>query len=412
MRATILSVGSELLRGDIVDTNAAFLTRACSQLGFEVDRVVQMGDRLDDLTNLVRFAGEHFGLVLITGGLGPTEDDLTRQAIAGALNEPLYEDEALIDAIAERFRGMGRPMTRNNRQQGLLIPSATAIPNPNGTAPGWYVERDGKVIVAMPGPPREMHPMWRDWVLPRMERLLPGAVAMRGLMTFGVGESMLEERIRDILHRHEGVIVATYAKTYGVQIHITARGTSAEESQSLLDTTVREIEERVGDAIFGAGDTTLSAVVGEMVRAGGRSLAVMESCTGGEIASLLTNVTGSSEYFMGGVVAYSPEVKARHGVEREIMDQHGVISAETARAMARAVRESFGTEIGVSSTGIAGSEPVEDNPPGTVFVAVSLDDREDVQEIHRPGRRETVKGFAAQCALDLLRRTLLGVNTP
>lgn len=412
MRATILSIGSELLRGDITDTNAAYLARSLSRLGVEVDRVVQMGDRLPDLTALIVDEFHRSDLIVTTGGLGPTEDDLTRQAIAAALREDLYEDESLINDMEARFRSMGRPMVPSNRQQALLIPSALAIPNPNGTAPGWYVERDGKVIVAMPGPPAEMQPMWNDRVLPEIQRMMPGSVSMRALMTFGLGESLLEERIRDILHRRPGVTVATYAKDAGVQVHVTARGDSPPAAQSLLDDTVRDLEERLGEAIFGTGNVTLSQVVGDLLRRHSATVAVMESCTGGQLASLLTDVPGSSDYVLGGVVAYSRAAKAAHGVDQETMDTFGLISPETARAMARAARDGFNATIGLATTGIAGGEPVEGKPPGTVFVAISTPDAEELQEIHRPGRREVIKRFAAECALDLLRRALLRMEVP
>jgi nicotinamide-nucleotide amidase len=410
VKAIIISIGSELLRGDIVDTNAAYLAREISPVGFEVVRVDQVGDNLDRLRSIFVSALTDADIVIATGGLGPTEDDVTRQAIAAALGEELYHDPGLLSTIEARFASMGRPMTKNNQQQALLIPSAEAIPNPNGTAPGWYVRWNGKVVVAMPGPPGEMEPMWTDEVLPRLEQLLPGSVATLALMTFGLGESWLEDRIAHLLHSHPNVTVATYAKSAGVQVHVTARADSPEEAERLLTEMRQQLQDRLGSAIFAVGERTLADVVGEMLDDRGLTLAVMESCTGGDLANLITTNDGSSEHFLGSIVAYSRDVKAAYGVDERIMNEHGLISAETACSMARAATQQLHADVGMSTTGIAGMESVEGRPPGTCFVAVSLNGHEEVREIHRPAPRPVAKRYFAQCALDLLRQQLLAAQ--
>lgn len=406
MRAIVVSVGSELLRGDIVDTNAAFLGRELSEIAVDVRRIAQFPDVLPELQHGIIEARRDAEVTVCTGGLGPTEDDLTRQAIAGALDEQIYVDRHLVDEIANRFKAMGRRMPASNQQQAQLIPSARAISNPNGTAPGWYVERDGRIVVAMPGPPGEMQPMWRDSIRPRLEEMLSEKTSTVALMTFGLGESAVEERIRDVLHWSPDATVATYAKANGVQVHVTARGSTVEKSRALLDEVETRLRDRLGDAVFGTGDATLSSVVGTLALERGLEIGVMESATGGEVASMITNTPGSSAYFRGGIVAYTKEAKIAYGVDGGVITQHGLVSGQTALSMASAACIQFGAGAGIGVTGVAGDEPVEGHPAGTAFVAVAVDGCGAVREIHRPGPRQTVKRFVAQSALDLLRRRL------
>jgi nicotinamide-nucleotide amidase len=411
-RAAVLSIGSELLRGDILDTNAAFLTRQLSQLGFHVQWVEQVGDELETLTQAVRRAIAAAQVVVCTGGLGPTQDDLTREAIAAAVEETMFSDPDLKIDLEARFAAMRRQIVESNFRQTQRIPSADALPNPNGTAPGWYVRKNGRIIVALPGPPGEMEPMWRDAAEPRLAALLTSATARRALMTFGIGESMLEHRISEIIGRQSDVIVATYAKSSGVEVHVTAHSRSLAEAQALVDDTEREIRRRLGMAVYGVGGETLSSVVGQALQRRGLTLAVMESATGGELASMITDNPGSSVYFLGGIVAYTRPLKEAYGVAAEVIERHGIISREVARAMAAAARRQTGALVGIGVTGVAGTAAVEGKPPGTCFLAVDLEHSPCVREIHRPAHRAVAKRFFAQCALDLLRRTLEGDETP
>ena len=404
VRAVILSIGSELMRGDIVDTNAAFLSRELSMLGFEVCRVGAYPDQLEELTEAVSDALRDADVTVCTGGLGPTLDDLTRDAIAAALGEDLYFDEALYDDIEQRFALLRRKMPESNRRQAALIPSAKAIPNANGTAPGWFVTHEGGVIVAMPGPPKEMQPMWGDLVLPQLQALLPGHLAMVSLMTFGLGESAVEERIAEVIAGHPDVTVATYAKDAGVQVHISARADTAIAAEELAQQAESRVRALLGEAIFGFAEDTLSSVVGQALLDLHATLAVMESASGGDLASLITNNPGSSEYFVGGIVAYTRDAKCAFGVDPEIMEQHGLISPQTALSMAAAVRARLRADVGLAVTGIAGGDTVEGHAPGTCFVALDLPGSQEVREIHRPASREVAKRFFAQSALDLLRR--------
>lgn len=407
MRAVVLSIGSEILRGDIVDTNACYLARQLSQLGFDVACVEAVGDSMESLTAGLRDALQRGDVVIGTGGLGPTEDDLTRQAIAMILGEEPVVDEEIVAEIHARFHDMGRPMPTSNRQQALVIPSAQVISNPHGTAPGWLVRRDGRIIAAMPGPPHEMEAMWATSVRPVLETLLPGQIAMRSLMTFGLGESAVEERVADAIHWHEHVTIATYAKSNGIQIHITARGGSAQQAEDLATDAEEMVRDRLGDVVFGIGDGTLAEVVGVLLRERGHTLAVMESCTGGLLGSLITSVSGSSDYFAGGIIAYTGAAKVRYGVDRGVIERHGIVSEETAKAMADAACDALGTDAGVGVTGVAGDDAIEGHPPGTCYIAARVGGVVSARELHRPGQRDVAKHFFAQSALDLLRRILI-----
>jgi nicotinamide-nucleotide amidase len=406
MRAILLSVGAELLRGDIVDTNAAFLSRRLSELGFTVARVVQVGDDLGDLSRAVLESLTGAEILVCSGGLGPTEDDLTREAIAAALGEDLFVDPLLAGDIHARFAAMRRGMPESNLRQAMRIRSASALPNPHGTAPGWLVRHDGRVIIALPGPPREMRPMWEERAEPEIDDLIPGGRATASLMTFGLGESTLEKKIADIIHGHPDVTVATYAKTNGVEVHVTARGATDAEASDRRDEAEHALRRRLGEAVFGTGRDTLSEAVAAVLGRLGLTVATMESVTGGDLANLITNNPGSSDYFVGGIVAYTRRVKESHGVDAAVIERCGMISGETAQAMADAVRATLGSDIGVSTTGVAGAQPVEGKAPGTCFLAVSMEGVKEAREVRRPAQRDIAKRYFAQCALDLLRRSL------
>lgn len=410
MRAAILSIGNELLRGDIVDTNAACLARSLSDLGFEVVGSRTVPDDLEQATEAVSDALRRAVVTVTTGGLGPTQDDLTRDAIAAALGEEIFTDDDLISEIEQRFASLRRPMPASNLRQAGRIPSAVALPNPHGTAPGWLAEKGGRLIAALPGPPREMEPMWQSHVLPRLERLLPGATVMRGLMTFGLGESSVEERIEHVIGRSNDVRVATYVKAAGVEVHIAAHAKDRGEANRLLGEVEAELRKALGAAVFGRDGDTLAEAVGRLMEPQGLTLGVMESCTGGELANLITDRDGSSSQFLGGIVAYSRQLKEANGVRSQVIEEHGMISAETALAMARAVRERLEVDLGVGVTGIAGRESVEGRPAGTCFVATSTPSGDEVREIHRVSSRPAAKQYFALCALDLLRRQLQGVD--
>ncbi|MBI2911962.1 MAG: competence/damage-inducible protein A [Chloroflexi bacterium] len=408
MRAEILSIGTELLLGQIVDTNAQFLAQELAPLGIDLYWVSQVGDNLGRLEEVIRRAWARSDVVICTGGLGPTEDDVTREGIAAALEEPLDVDPGLAEDVRALFRRRGWPMPDRNLKQANLIPSARPLPNPNGTAPGWWVERNGKLLVAMPGVPREMMPMWQEQVLPRLLPRCGGTILSRTLKTLGLGESAVEERL-GALTRSPNPTVATYAKPDGVHVRISAKAPTEAEASILIAQMEERLRPLLDEYTYGRDDDTIEQVIGDLLRSRQMSLACLESCTGGLVASAITDAPGSSVYFRGGLVAYSRAAKVQAGVDPTLLDLHGQVSVETAQAMAEAARHHLNADVGVATTGVAGPEALEGHPPGTVCVAVATPAGCAGTQLFFPRRRHEVKRWATLQALHLLRRHLLAL---
>jgi len=408
MKAEIISIGTEILLGEILDTNTQYIASRLPALGIDLYYTSVVGDNLGRLSEVIGRAWERSDLVITTGGLGPTEDDLTREAIAQVMGEEPAIDPELERGLRELFASRGFPMPERNVKQAALIPSARAIPNPRGTAPGWWVERDGRVIVAMPGPPTEMQLMWEAQVAPDLERRRPGAVLVaRTLKTTGIGEAAVDEMVSPLL-KSSNPSIGVYSRADGIHLRIAAKAASAEEARRLIEPVEEEARRILGGAVWGADDDTLAGAVGAMLRERGLTLATMESCTGGLLASTITDVPGSSDYYKGGLVSYATEMKIAWGVEREVIAEHGVISAECAQAMARVARERLGADIGIGVTGVAGPDRQEDKPVGTVHIAVALGEKPPRTTTYAmPQGREAVKRRAVTTALALLRRVLL-----
>ena len=402
MRSEILSVGTELLLGHITDTNASWLAQQLTPLGIDLFYVSQVGDNLERLSATVRRARERSDLVVITGGLGPTEDDLTREAIAAVLDEAPHVEPHLEADLRAFFAGRGIVMPERNLKQAWTLPSVTILPNPIGTAPGWWAERDGKVIVAMPGVPYEMKRMWQNEVAPRLRSRTNDILFTRILRVAGLGESSVEERLDAVLHSSNPT-VATYAKPDAVDVRVTAKAATSDEARALVEDVEERIRATLGQHIFGIDDETPQSVALRMLIERGLTLATMESCTGGLLSSLITDIPGSSNAFHGGLISYATELKEAWGVPAEVIAEHGVISVETARAMATAVRQQTGAEVGVSVTGVAGPDEQEGKPVGTVHIAVASPQgmRETSQRFRGP--RGEIKLRAAYTALNLLR---------
>jgi nicotinamide-nucleotide amidase len=409
MRAEILSIGTELLLGQITDTNATYLAQQLAALGIDLFYVSQVGDNLPRLTETLARARDRSDLVVMTGGLGPTEDDLSREAIAAVLGETPHIDPALEAELRAFFAGRGIAMPERNVKQAWVIPSVTPLRNPVGTAPGWWAERDGKVVVAMPGVPSEMNRMWENEVLPRLRPRTGAVLFTRILRVAGMGESTVEERLGDLIHASNPT-VATYAKRDAVDVRVTAKATTQEEARALVERAEAEARERLGQHIFGVDRDTPQSVALQMLIERGLTLATMESCTGGLFASLITDVPGSSKAFRGGLVSYATELKEHWGVPDEVLREHGVISVETARAMAEAARGQLAADVGVGITGVAGPDTQEGRPVGEVHIAVASAGRvSDTSQQFRAGRAE-IKWRAAIAALNLLRLHLLREN--
>ncbi len=403
MRAEILSCGTELLLGHISDTNATYLAQSLAPLGIDLYFVSQVGDNQERIVETLRRAWGRSDLIIMTGGLGPTEDDLARESISALLGETMLVDPEQAAHLRELFARMNVEMPEHNIKQATLIPSAQVLLNPIGSAPGWWVAKDGRIIVAMPGVPREMYRMWQEQAIPRLRPFLGGSIFTRILRVTGLGESTVEERVGALLHSNNPTI-ATYAKDDAVDVRITAKAASVEEAEQLVATMEVEARKTLGTAVFGVDRETLASVVGRLLQERHYTLGVMESLTGGQLSSAITDVSGSSAYFLGGLVTYSTELKAQMGVPREILEQYGAVSQETALAMAHAVRERLGVAIGLGITGVAGPDPLEGKPVGTVYIAV--EGPEGSRTTDTAGRRATRsdnKRLSVYAALNLLR---------
>lgn len=403
MRAEILSCGTELLLGHISDTNATFLAQSLSSLGIDLYYVSLVGDNQGRIVENLHRAWERAELIILTGGLGPTEDDLAREAISALLGETMQVDPQLEAELRASFSARNFYMPERNLKQATLIPSARALPNPLGTAPGWFVEKDGHIIVAMPGVPREMYRMWEEEAVPRLSTSTGSSLFTRLFRVAGLGESTVEERLDALLHSTNPTI-ATYAKSDAVDVRVTAKAESRARAEKLVAEMEQQVRQVLGQHIFGIDKDTLQSVVGGHLVQRQQTLAVMESLSGGLLASTITNHPGSSQYFIGGIVAYSSEFKIQMGVPRETIERYGAISAETARAMASAVRQLLNTDYGLGVTGVAGPDKQEEQPVGTVYLAIA--GPQGIVDGRGPGwrgGREDQKRHAVLAALDLLR---------
>lgn len=409
VRAELLMIGTELLLGQTVDTNAAFIAEQCANNGIHVYYKTTVGDNRQRLLAALSIALLRSDVIITSGGLGPTEDDLTRGVVAAAVGVKLVEDATAMGQIESWFRRHQRPMPASNRKQALMPEGALVLKNDKGTAPGFIVRHLDKAIVCLPGVPAEMTSMLTKSVLPYLhDHYELDATLYSHILRFsGIGESELEERLID-LFRSANPTVAPYASPGEVKLRLTARASSAEEAQALFQPLEQEIVARVGEYMYGSGDDTLEAVVGRLLRDNKKTVAVAESCTGGLIAKRLTDIPGSSDYFQGGVVAYSNDVKEQLlGVSTETLQNYGAVSKETAQEMAEGVARRLGANIGVAVTGIAGpGGGSDDKPVGLVFIGVWEKGETRVRQSLFGGERELVRLRATQTALDMLRRKL------
>lgn len=407
MRAEILAFGTELLMGETVDTNSAHIAARLPALGVDLHTVTIMGDEMHEMVDMLHRCSERSDLIICTGGLGPTKDDLTREAIAETFGETITLDPDLIAAMEENFRGRGQEMPETNKKQAGVIPSVTVLPNPRGTAPGWWAEKDGTIIIAMPGVPGEMVLMWEREAEPRLKERSQGTVIIsRTFKTIGLGEAAVGEYVSSLFGR-ENPYLGIYARQDGVHLRIIARAPNREEALALIAPMEGEIREALGPAIWGVDDETPEERVGALMRERGLTLAAMESCTGGLLASTVTDVPGASNYFRGSLVTYATEVKSLAGVDAALIETHGVVSPEVAGAMAQAVRGALEADVGVGITGVAGPGPQDGVPAGTVYVGVAMDGAVESAEMRFPPNRPLVKRRAVVMALLQVYRMLL-----
>lgn len=405
----IISIGTELLLGDIIDTNSAYIAEKLTENGFDIHYVSTVGDNLERITATIKRAQQRADIIITTGGLGPTDDDLTREAIAASMGLELKKDERLLTAIKNYFREKNYSMTVNNEKQACLPEGATEIPNEKGTAPGILLERDDIIIISMPGVPGEMKDMLERKVLPYLKELSAGLIQSRVLNFFGIGESSLEMEIKDILDKQTNPTIALLAGKGEVKVRITSKASSKEKAGELIAVVEKEITERVGEYVYGSDDKGLAVVVAELLKEKGLSIATAESCTGGLLGDRITNIAGSSEYFQGGVIAYSNQVKHELlGVEENTLKKYGAVSAETAQKMAEGIKDNMNTDIGIAITGIAGpGGGSQEKPVGLVYLGLAIDDYSQTFKLKLRNDRAWNKWMSTQYALYYLYRYLV-----
>jgi nicotinamide-nucleotide amidase len=411
MRAEIIGIGTEILLGQIANTNAQWMSQRLAEIGVDVLHHQVVGDNVDRIADAIRLALSRADVVILTGGLGPTGDDITRQAIGRALGRELSRRSEIEDFLREKFRRLGREMPESNMVQADVPEGARYILPERGTAPGLIVQADQGRVYAVPGVPAEMREMVEGVILPELEAEVgPQGIVSRVLRVVGVAEARIGELLDDLFQRSQNPTVAYLASSGEVRVRLTAKAGSREEAEAMIEPLEKEIRERLGDAVFGVDEEELEEVVGRLLREGERRVAVAESLTGGGLAERIVRVPDSSDYFAGGVVAYSPGAKRSVlRVSSETLDGPGMVSEDCAREMARGVRDVFEADVGVATTGVAGPAPLEGHPPGEVWVAVSSDEGEETRHLQAPGDREQVRRWAQQAALDLLRRHLSGL---
>ena len=414
MKLEVVTIGTELLLGLTPDTNAAELGRALAAAGIEVVRHSTVGDRPEAIRAAVAEALDRTGFVITTGGLGPTRDDMTKHVVAELFGKPLQLKEDVLRSLEERFRRLGRPMAAVNRTQAEVPEGATVLPNPRGTAPGLWLEERGRVVVMLPGVPREMRGLLAEEVLPRLAARSSGMVVRsRTVRTTGIAESALAERVGAIEDDIAPLTLAYLPSVDGVDLRVTAWTIPEAEAERRLAATVAVLRERAAEHCYGEDGTDLAGVVLQQLRTRKTRLAVAESCTGGLLGGRITAIPGSSEVFAGGIVAYDDAVKrGMLDVSAALLKPHGAVSEEVVRAMVAGALRRFGVGAGLAVTGIAGpSGGTPEKPVGTVWLAAAFGQETRALKRILPGDRAEIRARAAQAALDLLRRLIGETNS-
>lgn len=412
MKAEIVCIGTELLLGQIVDTNAAYLAGELAGLGVDLFHKSTVGDNLERIIATLGQAWERSDLLVLSGGLGPTQDDLTREAVAGLLGEELEFNPEAWEQVCAYFQKTQRSVPENNRRQAMFPRSGRVIPNRLGTAPAMLVEKDEHILITLPGVPSELKGLWETSFKPYLQEKLQreGSPVLSSLLVrmVGIGESAMEEKILDLIKNQTNPTLAPYASRGEVALRITAKSDNEQYNRDLIEKALDSVKERLGSYIYGYDRDNLETVAGRMLKAKAWRLGLAESCTGGLIGHRITNVPGSSDYYLGGVNSYSNHLKMNFlGVREETLAEHGAVSPETAKEMAEGIRERTGAEAGLAVTGIAGPGGGTDSKPvGLVYLAVSLPSRIEVERRIFPFDRIGNKEAAAQAGLTLLWRCL------
>ncbi len=408
--AEIIAIGSELLTPSKTDTNSLWLTKKLNEIGIEVKLKTIVGDDEACLEQAVNSASKRADILITTGGLGPTEDDITRKIVARALNSKLIFEQTLLDELHKKFARYGYQMPERNRSQAYIIEGSEALPNPNGSAVGMIIERENRIIVVLPGPPREMKPMFRDYVLPRIKDAFGGVVIRRKILRIaGVGESVIDEQIAPIYTQYTNPETAILFNNTEVLVEFKARAETVVKADQILKELADKVIEKLGVSVFSEDGSVMEEVIAKLLIEEEATVATAESCTGGLIGMRLTDIAGSSAYFLGGAVTYSNDEKIRSlGVSKKLLKSKGAVSAEIAEEMAAGIREKTGATYALSVTGIAGPEGgTEEKPVGTVFIALADKNGTIARRFVFPGDRSLIRWRSSQAALELLRRHIL-----
>ena len=413
MNAEIIAIGSELLTPYRQDTNSLYLTDKLNQMGVEVSFKTVVGDSMENLTQAATVAFSRADVIIFMGGLGPTEDDLTREAVAAALGLPLRRDPAIVTWLEERFAAHGWKMAPNNLKQADVIVGATSLPNANGSAPGMWIsgKYDGhaKITMLLPGPPHELKALFEEQCIPRLRAKVPAQfIVTRELKITGMGESQCDARVAPIYKTFTDVQTTILAGAGEIQLHLKTRAATLDAAQKRVDELVELIEAEIGDFVFSDNGDSMEQIVGYYLQMRSATLAVAESCTGGLIGERITSVSGSSRYFLGGAVVYSNEMKTElAGVPARLIQKEGAVSSKVAAALAEGIRTRCDATLGLAVTGVAGPNGGSaEKPVGLVFHALASDSGTEVVERRFAGDRKRIRWFASQQALDMVRRKL------
>ncbi len=411
--AELIAVGTEIILGDIVNTHSQYLSQKLAQLGINVFYHTSVGDNPARLRFTIEQAIGRSDIVILSGGLGPTEDDLTKETVCEVLGLPLHQDAEAFARMTAFFERIGREMTENNIKQSMVPDGAVVFQNDRGTAPGMAVEKDGKIVLLLPGPPSELIPMFEEQGYPYLEKLSDAILVSRNFRVFGVGESMVEVKLGKMLNG-ENPTVALYAKQSEVLVRVTAKADTKEKAAEMLEPVVGELYSILGDTVYGEGVNSLEEVVVPLLKKRGMKIATAESCTGGLLSQKITAIPGSSEVFECGVVSYANRIKHELlGVPEELLERYGAVSEQVATAMSEGVLRLSGADIGVGITGIAGpGGGSAEKPVGTVYISVAVKGQETCTRLFhfaygRKNERDTIRYASAMNALDMVRRLLL-----
>ncbi|NLL34938.1 MAG: competence/damage-inducible protein A [Clostridiales bacterium] len=412
MTAEILSIGTELLLGNIANTDAQIISQGLSELGINVYFHTVVGDNPARIKQAVEIARNRSDIIITTGGLGPTYDDITKEALAECFGKRLVRDDSSLERIGEYFAQIGAEISESNARQAMLPEGCVVLDNDWGTAPGCAFEADGKHVIMLPGPPRECEPMFKERAVPYLRKLSDSVLVSRNIRIFGMGESAVEDILHEYMQSQVNPTVAPYAKEGEVMIRVTAKAENERDAYAMTEPVVDKVAEMLGDVVYGVDIESLEEAVMLLLKERGLTLASAESCTGGLLSARMTELPGVSAVFVGGVCAYSNDVKINNlSVPEEVINQYGAVSEQVVYSMAENVRKKLGADIGISISGVAGPAASESKPVGTVCIGVSSHMGTEAYTFKLRGNRSRIRTASVNRALDLVRRHLLDGGT-